>query len=347
MTRTAERIALALTAAMFVAVALLVWQSLRSPQTDTDECTTVECEQEYSFAIIGDYPYTDAQRKELPQVAAQINADPDVSMVVHLGDIKSHGECSTSYYRNIKNWFNSFKDPLVYTFGDNEWTECYRPDEGRRYQPLERLDTLREIFVPEPGSTLGGDMTVQSQAAGGYPENVRFVQAEVSFGAFHTVGPRNGLFNWTGRGGPTAQQRHEVSERTAAAVKLIQETFQTAHEQDLRAVVLMTQADMFSPLSNSPADQTPYRPIVQTIAEETLRFGGPVYLFNGDTHEYVTEQPLVRRSKWRDIYDVPTVENLTRITIDGDRNHRNYLKVTIRPHFSKVLVYDRIEYVTR
>jgi hypothetical protein len=346
-TRTAERIALALTAAMFVAVALLVWQSLRSPQTETAECTTAECEQEYSFAILGDYPYTDAQLEELPQVATQVNADPEVSMVVHLGDIKSHGECSTSYYQNIKNWFHSFQDPLVYTFGDNEWTECYRPDEGRRYQPLERLDTLRAIFVPEPGKTLGRDMTVQSQADSGYPENVQFIQAEVSFGAFHTVGPRNGLFSWTGAGGPTAEQRREVSGRTDAAVELIQATFQTAREQDLRAVVLLTQADMFSPLSNSAADHTPYRSIVQTIAEETQRFGRPVYLFNGDTHEYVSEQPLVRQSKWRDIYDVPTVENLTRITIDGDTNLTNYLKVTIRPHFSKVLLYDRVRFATR
>ena len=74
----------------------------------------------YSFAVIGDVPYGSTQLGLFPKRIAQINADPNVKMVSHLGDIGS-GNCSSSYYQKIKSNFDKFVDPLVYTPGDNEW----------------------------------------------------------------------------------------------------------------------------------------------------------------------------------------------------------------------------------
>ncbi|CAA9420184.1 MAG: putative transmembrane protein [uncultured Propionibacteriaceae bacterium] len=344
LTTAGERWAFLVTAVLVLAVVLLVRQALQAPP-ESPQCPDNDCAEPFSFAVIGDYPYSEAQQKEMPKVVDQINADPDLAIIAHLGDIKSEGACSTAYYRQIKAQFDRFADPLVYTFGDNEWTDCFRPSSGRGYNPLERLDTIRGIFVAKAGRTLGKSEPVTSQAKEGFPENVRYDRANVSFATFHAVGPRNGLAPWPGQTGPTAAQAAEVRERTAAANEHIRATFDTAREKRNRAVVLMTQADMFAPSFRVTADARPYSTIVSTIAEEAADFSGPVYLFNGDSHEYVSEQPLAKGSKWLTTYDVPAVENLTRITIDGDRNHTNYLKVTIRPYFTKVLAYTRVPFI--
>ncbi len=46
-------------------------------------------------------------------------------------------------------------DALVYTPGDNEWTDCHRSNNGK-YDPLERLAALRNGFFLFPNVTLGG-----------------------------------------------------------------------------------------------------------------------------------------------------------------------------------------------
>jgi len=82
-------------------------------------------------------------------------ADPKVSRVVHLGDIKNgSSRCDTTYFQARLADFNRFADPLVYTPGDNEWTDCHRANNGA-YLPIERLDTLRRLFFAKLGQTLG------------------------------------------------------------------------------------------------------------------------------------------------------------------------------------------------
>ena len=46
----------------------------------------------------------------------------------------------------IREQFDRFEMPLLYTPGDNEWTDCHRPAAGT-YNPLERLDAVREAFL--------------------------------------------------------------------------------------------------------------------------------------------------------------------------------------------------------
>ncbi|MDQ1717708.1 MAG: hypothetical protein QOE89_1661, partial [Pseudonocardiales bacterium] len=101
-------------------------------------------EPSYTFAVIGDIPYGPAQISAFPKVIAQINTDPAVQWVDHLGDIKDGSSvCSDAYFQTIRSQFDQFKDPLVYTVGDNEWTDCHRTNNGG-YNPLERLAAIRQ-----------------------------------------------------------------------------------------------------------------------------------------------------------------------------------------------------------
>jgi hypothetical protein len=302
----------------------------------------------YTFAVIGDIPYGPTQIANFPNVVKQINADPNVQFVDHVGDIKNGSSvCSDEYFAQVKAQFDKFSDPLVYTVGDNEWTDCHRANNGA-YNPLERLAKIRSVFFPKPGYTLGENpVKVTSQAAQGIPEDVRYTRANVAFAALHIVGSNNSMAPWTGKTAPTPEQTAEVLGRTAAVIQSIRETFAQARDQHNKSVVLLTQADMFDPTVTDPtyADYYAFQPIVQAIAQESASFDGPVYLFNGDSHVYNSDQPLAAGSKWLSFYGVSKpVSNLSRVTIDGSTDVNNYLRVTIDPGSSNVLSWTRVPF---
>jgi hypothetical protein len=304
----------------------------------------------YAFAVIGDIPYGDAQIANFPKVVEQINADPAVRWVDHLGDIKNGSSvCSDEYFALIKADFDRFVRPLVYTVGDNEWTDCHRPNNGG-YNPLERLARIRQVFFPRPGHTLGQQSArVFSQADQGFPEDVRWERADIAFAAVHVVGSNDSLLPWTGNAAPTPEQTAEVLARTAAVIQEIHDTFADARAHHDKAVTVLTQADMFDPTVTDPkfADYYGFQPIVAAIARESAAFAGPVYLFNGDSHVYHSDNPLAAGSKWLSFYGIDRpVPNLSRVTVDGSAGANNYLRVTVHPHGPQVLTWTRVPFAS-
>jgi hypothetical protein len=306
----------------------------------------------YTFAVIGDIPYGSTEIANFPSVVAQINADPSVEWVTHLGDIKNGSSvCSDSYFNLIKGDFDQFEDPLVYTVGDNEWTDCHRVNNGA-YNPLERLAKIREVFFPAPGRTLGANAApVISQVNQGIPENVRWERAGISFAAADIVGSNNSLEPWTGLGytEPTPEQIAEEQGRTAATIQEFHAAFAAARTHHDRAVALMIQADMFDPTVTDPsyADYSGFTPLIAAIADEARAFNGPVYLFNGDSHVYNSDQPLAAGSPWLSFYGVSeAVPNLTRVTVDGSSNATDYLRVTVRQRGAQVLTWERVPFTS-
>ena len=83
------------------------------------------------YAVIGDVPYGAAAAERFPSLIEAINRDPKVRRAVHLGDTKSGSTvCSDEWFDFIYESFQDFDDPLVYTPGDNEWTDCHRDNNG-------------------------------------------------------------------------------------------------------------------------------------------------------------------------------------------------------------------------
>lgn len=301
-----------------------------------------------TFAVIGDIPYGADEIASFPRNIAQINADPKVSLVVHLGDIKNgSSECTNEYFSMIRKDFDQFRDPFVYTIGDNEWTDCHRPNNGA-YNPLERLAAVRSTFFDRPGLTLGQHrLRVASDTAAGYPENVSWTRDHIAFASVHIVGSNNSLAAWTGNTSPTPEQTVEVLGRTADTIDKIRHTFAQAKAHKDRAVVLMTQADMFDPTvpDQQFADYYAFQPIVAAIAEESAAYGRPVYLFNGDSHIYNADQPLGTGSSWLSFYHVDqAAPNLTRVTVDGSANAKDYLRVTITKDRAEPLSWTRVPF---
>jgi hypothetical protein len=104
---------------------------------------------------------------------------------VYLGDIKSgSSRRDTSYFEQIRADFDRFQDPLVYTPGDNEWTDCHRANNGA-YTPTERLDTLRQVFFDRPAWSLGRHPRRLDAQHPPYVENVAWSQRAVRFATLH------------------------------------------------------------------------------------------------------------------------------------------------------------------
>ena len=326
------------TAAAVLALGLIAAQAATAATAGTaaTAAETTADTQAFTFGVIGDIPYGEAEIAKFPARILDINADSALKFVTHVGDIKNGSSvCSDEYFENIRTQFDTFEHPLVFTPGDNEWVDCHRTNNGA-YNPLERLDKLRDVFFDKPGKTLGATMPVKTQADLGLPENVRFTQNRVAFSVLNIQGSNNSLQPWTGLGETTAtpEQLAEVEHRTDAVLAQVRDTFADAERRNDRAVVLMTQADMFDPslldaAAANPDAMSGFREIVQLIIDETNSFDAPVYLINGDSHVFAENQPLAEGSPWLDIYGQPAADDLQRITVDGSANATNYARFTV------------------
>jgi hypothetical protein len=321
------------TAALALAFGLLAAQPAQAAENPSGE--TTDGNQAFTFAAIGDIPYGAAEIAQFPSRIQDLNADRDLKFVAHVGDIKNGSSvCSDEYFSYIRTQFDTFTHPLVYTPGDNEWVDCHRTNNGA-YNPLERLDKLREVFFNQPGKTLGATMPVKSQENLGLPEDVRFTKNRVAFSVLNVQGSNNSLLSWTGLGKttPTPEQLAEVERRTDAVIAQIHETFADARRSNDRAA--------------DPDTVSGFRKIVQAIVDETNHFDAPVYLVNGDSHVFAGNQPLAAGSPWLDIYGSPAADNLERITVDGANNAVDYVRFTVAGNSARgadVLSWEKVPY---
>jgi Calcineurin-like phosphoesterase len=197
-----------------------------------------------TYAIIGDIPYGQPQIANFPNDIDDINGDPQVRLVVHLGDIKNgSSRCDTSYFQTILDELQGFKDPLVYTPGDNEWTDCHRANNGG-YTPTERLATIRQLFFANPGQSLGGRSKALDAQAAPFVENTRWSQSRVVFGMLDVPGSNNDWAPWFNITPRSQTQVDEYVGRNAANLAWLDHVFTVAKDDDAAAVALGIQADM-------------------------------------------------------------------------------------------------------
>jgi hypothetical protein len=311
-----------------------------------------------TLAIIGDTPYGTPQLENFPSDVAEINADPAVSLVMHLGDIKNgSSQCTTPYFEQIRADFNGFEDPLVYTPGDNEWTDCHRANNGSFWpagpvlngdpRPA-RLEEIRRIFFDQPGWTLGQNPRQVEAQGGPYVENVAWSQSRTELGDLNVPGSNNDWLPWFEKP-RTSSQIEEVANRTAADVAWLDHIFARAQKDNAKAVVIGIQADMWDPaITGDPSQYDHFTPIVQDLANQAEQFGGPVLLLNGDSHQFVDDRPLAdpSRPQNRSIYGIDEeVPNLRRITVNGSTTPcHEWLKLTVSPSSNHPFSYERLRF---
>jgi hypothetical protein len=326
-----------------------------------------------TLAVYGDSPYgtkpTDtAELAATPAFIASINADPKVSLVIHVGDIHSGKQyCTEAYDRTVYGLWTAFKNPLVYTPGDNEWSDCHKIAEGGGVynaktqqidyvldvngnpvdyaagDPIANLELVRSIFFANPGYSLGGrKKQVFSQAQhfdqlnhptdGKYVENVIWEQSKVVFVTINLPGGSNNDKDvWYGVPTMGPAQTAEITERTGADLRWLDQAFALAQADDgIQAVVIVAQADMWDP-EKGAAHQAAYEPFVQSVAQHTAAFGKPVLMFNGDSHVYLSDNPLSADDPLNFMHPGYNVPNFHRIVVHGSTFPLEWLRLTVDP----------------
>ena len=174
-----------------------------------------------TLAVYGDWPYSQALVDAAPLLIESINSDPKVRLVVHVGDIHSGSMPCTGAgltptpstsdpgrNQRVFDFFAQLNDPVVYTPGDNEWTDCHKTKEFTSGDPLKELAAVRALFFADPGQTLGGrKKQVLTQAREFDPahpsdaqfvENVLWEESQVVFVTLNVPGSNDDGLPWSG-----------------------------------------------------------------------------------------------------------------------------------------------------
>ena len=273
----------------------------------------------FTFVALGDMPYGEPAEVYPPYEAliAKVN-DTAPALVLHIGDIKSGGTpCTDEMFADQLAFMNEIEAPVLYTPGDNEWTDCHRENAGG-FDPLERLDRLRADFFAEPGKTLGANPAdVTSQADAGYPENARMMLNDVMFVTAHVVGSNN---NFEIRD-PDAVD--EFFARDAAAIDWLKASFAAATGENAGAVVLGIHADMFSSWTGFAVGegwprQSGFANFGPAVAEAAAEFGEPVLLIYGDSHVFDQSRPFPVEAPNLLALQVPGADAMHAVEITAD-----------------------------
>ena len=312
-------------------LALLSWQRMLGSEP-------------YSFALIGDVPYSNSDRLWFEAVIDEINGDDNVLWVIHAGDIKTGSQpCTDAFLEERLAIFSHFEDPFILTPGDNDWTDCHREKAGR-FDPLERLQKLRSLFYPRVGMTLGKRATkVQSQAASPeyreFPENVHWEREGVHYATIHIVGSRNGLAPFQKpsltdvQAAPVRTEEHdaEVERRTRAGIVWLRRAFS---EAESGKGLFLTLHAALGLERRREADPPHFEALLDVLREETEHFARPVVLAHGDSHYFRIDKPLRRKADGRRLW------NFTRVETFG-ASDVNWIKVTVDPESANVFSFEQ------
>jgi hypothetical protein len=265
----------------------------------------------FTFVAFGDMPYRVADIEKVDRLVAAINRSKP-AFTIHVGDIKSGGmPCTDQELKRALDQIDMLEQPVVYSIGDNEWTDCHREAAGK-FDPRERLARLRELAFARPGQSLGKNpMQVESQAMlmpkhVKFVENQRFSKNGVLFIVPHIVGSNNGFE------AQDPKAAVEFFERNAANIDWINDGFRVAAETAAKAVVIAFQANPYDIRQAYPEmpRASGFVETVQAIAKGARAFGKPVLVVHGDNH-------VLEIETFKDTALKP-VPNTLRLQLQGD-----------------------------
>jgi hypothetical protein len=267
----------------------------------------------FQFIAIGDTSYISSS--QLDQLVDRINRQ-SIRFTIHVGDIKSGSTlCSDEMFARVYSQFMAFDKPLIYTPGDNEWTDCHRKNNGP-YDPIERLQKIRGQFFSSDQSLGRQSLTLEQQSAQaafrGFPENRRWSVENISFATIHMVGSNN-------NDQPELPSSSEFKLRNEANIAWMKETFAIARKQNNKAIVFAMQADTFydpsKPLESGFVDW------MAVFQQEMSSWKNPVLLIQGDSHVFKVDRPLEGKGAGLDLVQrlvVPGAQQTDAVMIEVD-----------------------------
>ena len=284
----------------------------------------------FEFVALGDTAYNppdDYPRYDA--LIAKINAARP-AFSIHVGDTWGAEPCTEAQHRLVLGFFDKYEQPVVYTPGDNEVTDCRQPqvlEAYKRYEtgkatpadlallaPLRQFDNafaaagygdpvgslamVRRIFFGKPESLGRHPMPLVRQSDVSpfqTPENTRWEKGGVVFATVDVPGSGNGFtLN-------DEVRAKEAIARNKANVGWIRAAFAEAKAKNAKALVIAMQAslfgagrgDSFAGHELRDGEEGPYYWIAFAIRDHAAKFGKPVLVINGDFHDFIVDRPFM------------------------------------------------------
>lgn len=265
--------------------------------------------EQYTFVALGDTSYE--VPADYPVYRALISAINEAAprFSIHVGDTKGWGDCGDEFQLGQKVLFDSFSAPVVYAFGNNEWSECWKANRGS-HDPVVVLQSMRRIFFSEAQSL--GEVRIplkrqsDESAFTDYAENVRWSTEEVTFATVNVVGEHNNQL---------LRDEHlwrEFVDREKANVAWISAAFESATQAKHKAIVIAMHSDIFGDLGRM--EDGAFFPVLQAIIQGANAFNGQVLVVHGHEHTFIVDRPM---HEWDDEATTMTGQNLTRLQVYG------------------------------
>jgi hypothetical protein len=252
------------------------------------------------FFAFGDLPYSAAEDELLMALLADVSQE-EPEFLVHVGDLKSGmSPCTARALGRMAQLFKEQAVPVVYTPGDNDWTDCHRPEAGG-YDPLERLAVLRPLYYGDDDVLRLSELRISRENTA-YPENYWFVVEGVFFATVHVVGSHNNL----NRGNADAMD--EAMARLRSNREHLRAAVDAANAAHASAFVLLLHAN---PGFEMPVPPPGYDLFREDLAALLRDYSGPVLAVHGDTHSYRYDHPL------RDPETGRAIQRFTRLEVPG------------------------------
>jgi hypothetical protein len=305
--------------------------------------------QKFQFGVIGDTSYSKVAEQEFDRLMSALNKE-SLAFLVHVGDFEADPRpyerspdkitmpCTDENLQRVLATFQKSTNPFILTPGDNDWTDCHEV-KARKFDPMERLAKVREMFFPEGRSLGQKTIAVDSQANDSgfkqYRENLMWSFNGVTFATLHIVGSNNNK-------GRTPEMDAEHAERTKANITWMKKAFADAKAKNSIGLVLSTQANpgfetqwtpslvgryfRSFPEIKPPAKSAPagYDEILDALAAEMETYKKPTAFVHGDTHIFHVSKPLLSKKTKR------FFENFTRVETFGDPD-THWVRITVDP----------------
>ncbi len=260
----------------------------------TSACSTVWAQ---TIVILADTPYSDKEKQMLQGpdgiLYRLINAE-NPSVIMHLGDLKSGGDSCTNELLNEHKTLLSQVQPgrIIYTPGDNDWTDCDRAWLFNSFDELERLEYLTKLMFNTPPSLSKNLAGITKQPM--QIENKLWINERLAISTLHIVGTSNGRDGI--RKSDKKSAIKQVDNRDKANIEWLKNIEENSKSFD--ALIIGFQADIYQqevlqspPCTSSSSGKCDafaiYRQAFQDLAK---RINKPILISHGDTGEFCFEQ---------------------------------------------------------
>jgi hypothetical protein len=250
-----------------------------------------------SIIVLADTPYSDKEKEMLQgpngELYRLINKIKP-SVVMHLGDLKHGGDsCTDTLLTEHKILLHQVSPGnVIYTPGDNDWTDCDRSSLTKSFDELERLDFLIKLMYQTPPLLDENLPSITAQST--QVENKLWINERLAMSTIHLVGTSNGRAYI----GKSEQDKAlaEADKRDKNNLTWLKKIETKAQEFD--ALIIGFQADIYQnkvlqrELCDNKAEKdcdafSAYR---QAFIDLAKRINKPVLVSHGDTGDFCFEK---------------------------------------------------------